>query len=223
MRQLISALLVSLLVAGAARSQEAPKPTDAHPVVLVEATRAMSSNLGYTSLAGWLLFSPDEGQRVQAGPGLRGGHLFQAGAADYESQTPPAGELLRVRGARVVALNVAFHLRVRVVGPLRLGGNFDFVGLGFGPERMAQRSSTPPLLLTASRPALLNLARDGRASRGSLISEFYAALDLPRGLDARLGVARASAAYTIAGPGAERQRYRRRDTLLALGLSYQLR
>lgn len=211
-----AAYAASRALSGRLTSVSAPRSV----YIVLDLSRGLGSELSYASTAGWLLFGLNESQSMQAGLGLRANFLW-AGSGKYEPQPPSAGDTLQVPAPRVLALNVAFHLRVRLAGAVRLGANFDFAGVGFGPARTAKASSAARQAVFG-RPELFNLARDESDSRGSLTSELYAAADLPQQFAVRLGYSRATTAYTTHSLTSDAVRYRRRDNMLVLGLSYTL-
>jgi hypothetical protein len=216
------ATLFSALLLRTAHAQTGP--TEPRNVILFDLTGAVGPTLNCTAAAGWGLWGLDQAGRVQAGFGLRASYFF-AEVNDYDGQNTPAGYTLRVPETRIVALNFAWHLRVRVAGPVRVGFNLDAAGLSFGPERTAQANGTPARLSPdrpGTRPVLLNVLRGGAADRGSLNSELYAAVALPRGLSLRAGYSHIVTGYRTDYFADDAGRYRRFRNLALLGLSYTL-
>ena len=174
--------------------------------------------------AAWRLWGLDAGGRFQAGVGLRASHYF-ADAAAYDSQNGTEGLILTVAEPRSLALNAAFQVRARVAGPVSLGFNLDLVGVSVGPLRPGQYSGNtsalppvlPPVVPLVTEPVTLNLLRGGLADQGSLNSELYAGLALPRGFGLRLGYC-----HLVTAQAADDTRYRRFRNLASVGLSWQL-
>ncbi|TGE21955.1 hypothetical protein E5K00_17000 [Hymenobacter aquaticus] len=177
---------------------------------LVDLTGAVGPTLTYASAAAWRLWGLDTGGRFQVGAGLRASHFF-TDSYDVDRQAGPGAATLRVLSPRLYALNAAFHLRARVAGPVRLGFNLDAAGLSFGPERSTTASGGQV------EPTRGNLLLGGRRDRGSLNSEFYLALALPRGLQVRAGWS-----HIVTGHQREATTYQRFHDLAALGVSYSL-
>ena len=117
---------------------------------------------------------------------------------------------------RLLALNLAFHVRARVAGPVRVGFNLDMLGATFGPDRTGTLTPDVPFQ-RPPRPVWNNVLLGGAADRGSLNSELYASVDLPYRLSVRGGWSHLVTAYDVDGT-----RYRRFHNLAALGISYQL-
>ncbi len=136
----LTALLLGLPLLAAA--QAAP---GRHATVL-DLTGAVGPSLNYASVAGWRLWGLDAAGRFQAGLGVRGSYYF-ADELTLDRQSGEAGpaSLLVVPDPRLGAVNLAFHVRARVAGPLRVGFNLDLAGISFGAERL---SSYPGFLLT---------------------------------------------------------------------------
>ena len=132
-----------------------------------------------------------------------------------DRQTGPAGGEIQVTQPRLTAFNAAFHLRARVVSRLHLGFNLDALGLSVGPDRAGQVAGSGTTL--SLRPVTGNVLLGGRADRGSLNSELYAAWGLARGLHLRGGYSHLVTAYED-----DAGRYHRFLNLAVLGLSYQL-
>lgn len=214
--RLFAFALAELLPLGAARAQSSP-PT-ARNATVFDLTGAAGPTLNYASAAAWRLWGLDAAGRFQVGLGGRVSHFFAA-SYDLARQTEPDGPAVQVPTPRLTSFNAAFHLRARVAGPLRLGFNLDAAGLTVGPERpqatAVGRGSTPAEVLV--RPVPGNLLLGGRRDRGSLNSEFYAAVALPRGWSLRAGWSHLVTAYA-----SDADRYRRFRNLAALGLSYEL-
>ncbi|MDJ0365031.1 hypothetical protein QMK33_07690 [Hymenobacter sp. H14-R3] len=182
---------------------------------MLDLTGAAGPTLNYTSIAGWRLWGLDAAGRFQAGVGVRGSYYF----ADALALDPQGGatQQLFVPSPRTGAVNVAFHVRARVAGPLRLGFNLDVGGVSFGPTRAVTFERTNNI--GAAQPTSGNLLLGGSKDRGSLNSELYASLALPADLSVRVGYSHIVTGYEEVGPDA---RYRRFRNLAALGLSYQL-
>lgn len=201
------------LSCGAAHAQTAPVPPR-HATVL-DLTGATGPTLNYASTAAWRLWGVGAAGRLQAGLGVRASHFFANGLA-LDNQTTPGAPSIQVWEPQLTALNAAFHLRARVVGPLRLGFNLDVAGVSFGAARPQGEVVGAPVGM-AVRPVRANLLLGGTRDRGSLNSEFYAAVALPRGLSLRAGWSHIATAYV-----SDADRYRRFRNLAALGVSYQL-
>lgn len=206
-------------------AQTAPSPR--HATVL-DLTAATGSGLHSVAAAAWRLWGLDAGGRFQAGLGLRASHFF-ANDLTFDSQTGPDGATLRVQEPRSLALNAALHLRVQVAGPLRIGFNLDLAGLSIGPYRPGQRTyATPPGPLPpgpvprtytpeVTEPVFGNLLLGGSRDRGSLNSELYASVSLPKRFSVRAGFGHIVTAQTV-----DSERYRRFRNQVMLGLSWQL-
>lgn len=203
------ALLGAALAPGAARAQSAPR----HATVL-DLTGAVGPTLNYGSAVAWRLWGLDAAGRFQAGAGVRVSHFFAEGYT-LDHQAGPEDFSIQVPEPRLTSFNAAFHLRARVAGPLQLGFNLDVAGLTVGPGRT--REAAAAAVGTPVRPVRGNLLLGGTRDRGSLNSEFYAALALPRGLSVRAGLS-----HLVTGYQDDATRFRRFRSLAALGLSYQL-
>ena len=217
------ALLSILAVAAGSVRAQSPAGPSRHATAL-DLTGASGPTINYSSAAAWRLWGIDRGGRFQAGLGLRASYFF-ADANDYYSQNAGGGYGLFVPDPHVLALNAAFHLRARVAGPVRLGFNLDFAGLSFGPSRTglvvgAPAGTAPERPQT--RPVRENILLGGRPDRGSLNSETYVAVALPRNFGLRLGYSHIVTAYKSDFLAADAGRYHRFRNLTALGLSYTL-
>jgi hypothetical protein len=198
----------SILLPTPAKAQTQLPP--ARHATVFDLTGATGPTLNYASVAAWRLWGVDAGGRFQVGAGLRASHFFADGY-DLDRQTGTGSPTLSVLAPRLYSLNAAFHLRVRVAGPVRLGFNLDAAGLSFGPVR------STPAAFEQVRPTTGNLLRGGSSDRGSLNSEFYLAASLPRGLSVRAGWS-----HIVTGYESEASTYHRFRNLALLGVSYQL-
>ncbi len=195
-----------------AGAQDAPPR---HATVL-DLTGATSSELHYASAAGWRLWGLDRGGRFQVGLGARASY-FWGPTADFGNQNDAARpDRLVVPQPRLLALNLAFHLRARVAGPVGVGFNLDFLGASFGPDRPADFGPTSSLAAT-TRPVRFNLLQGGLPDRGSLNSELYLRVALPHRLSLRGSYSHLVTAYAV-----DDTRYRQFRNLLGLGVSYEL-
>ena len=185
-------------------------PATPRPATVLDLTGASGPTLHYGSAAAWRLWGLDAAGRFQAGVGVRASHFF-ADSYALGTQAEPNQAGVQVARPRLTSFNAAFHLRARVAGPVRLGFNLDAVGLTVGPDRT---TGNPAQDL---HPVRGNLLLGGRRDRGSLNSELYAAVALPRGLSLRAGYSHLVTAYET-----DADRYHRFHNLAALGLSYQL-
>ncbi|WP_156109434.1 hypothetical protein [Hymenobacter sp. APR13] len=192
----------------AAQAQRTPPP--ARHATVMDLTGAVGPTLTYASAAAWRLWGLDPGGRFQVGAGLRASHYF-TDSYELVRQAGPGEASLGVLAPRLYSLNAAFHLRARVAGPVRLGFNLDAAGLSFGPDR----SPTAPG--GQLQPTRGNLLLGGSRDRGSLNSEFYLAVSLPRGLQLRAGWS-----HIVTGHERDATTYHRFHDLAALGLSYTL-
>ena len=207
--------LLSVVSLGAARAQTGP--AEPRRGMVLDLTGATGPQLNYASAAVWQLWSLDAGHRFQLGLGIRASHYFANGYS-LDNQTTPDHPGIEVKQPRLTSLNGAFCLRARVAGPVWLGFNLDVGGLSFGPQREAMlRNNFGQTVNVLARPLTGNLLLGGSRDRGSLNSEFYAAVALPHGLSLRAGWSHIVTAYAI-----DNNRYRRFHNLGALGLSYQL-
>jgi hypothetical protein len=195
----------------AGHAQTAPA---ARHATVFDLTGASGPSLNAASAATWRLWGLDAAGRFQVGLGLRATQFFAAGYA-LDRQTGPAGGEIQVAQPRLTAFNVAFHLRARVVRSLHLGFNLDALGLSVGPNRVGQAAGSGAIL--SLRPVAGNVLLGGRADRGSLNSELYAAWGLTQGLQLRGGYSHLVTAYED-----DASRYHRFLNLAVLGLSYQL-
>ena len=198
----------------------AQTPPARHATVF-DLTGAVGPTLNYTSAAAWQLWGLDQGGRFQMGLGVRASYFF-AEANDYYAQTGPSTYSLAVQKPQQFALNAAFHLRARVAGPVRIGFNLDALGVTVGADRPGVLGSSDGVLLPVSaqvsaRPVRGNLLKGGTPDIGSLNTELYASVALPRGFSVRVAYCHIVTAYE-----ANDYRYRRFRNLAALGLSYQL-
>ena len=192
-----------------AAQAQSPLPTARHATVF-DLTGAVGPTLNYASVAAWRLWGLDTGGRFQVGAGLRASHFFTDGY-DLDRQTGPGEATIGVLSPRIYSLNAAFHLRARVAGPVRLGFNLDAAGRSFGPERSTTAASG------LVQPTRGNLLLGGSRDRGSLNSEFYLAMGLPRGLNLRVGWS-----HLVTGHERDATTYHRFHNLVALGASYAL-
>jgi hypothetical protein len=212
MLRVVLAMLAALLPAFTASAQLAGPPRHA---TLVDLTGAAGSELYYTALAGWRLWGLAQGGRLQAGLGGRVTYFWgPANELDRQNGAAPPAALV-VPQPRLLALNLALHLRARVAGPVRLGFNLDLLGASFGPGRTAETTSSAAI--PEVRPVRNNVLLGGLADQGTLNSELYASLALPHHLSVRGGWSHVVTAYEV-----NDTRYRRFRNLAALGLSYQL-
>ena len=206
-----TALLLTLGLPLAAAAQTAPAGRNA---TVFDLTGAVGPTLNYGSAAGWRLWGLDAAGRFQVGLGVRGTYYFADAPLTLDPQRG-ASQQMYVPSPRMGGVNAAFHVRARVVGPLRLGFNLDLGGLSFGPERTTTFEFTNNF--SWAKPTSGNLLLGGSNDRGSLNSELYASLVLPAGLSVRVGYS-----HLVTGYEAQSVRYRRFRNLTALGLSYQL-
>lgn len=206
--------LFTLLLPLASHAQISKGPRHA---TVFDWTVAAGPDLHYGSAAGWQLWGLDGGGRVQAGLGGRVTYYRSAGN-DFDHQNG-APAILHVDEPRLLALNLALHLRARVAGPLRLGFNLDLLGATFGPDRTGTLTPAPTAgtFQGPPRPVWNNVLLGAAADRGSLNSALYASVALPYRLSVRGGWSHVVTAYEIGFA-----RYRRARNLAALGLSYQL-
>ena len=211
-------LLLSVAACGAlslgAHGQSGP--ADARHATVLDLTGATGPTQNYASAAAWRLWGLDAGGRFQVGLGLRASHYF-AGSSLLDNQTTAGGAGIQVWDPRLTALNAAFHVRARVAGPVRLGFNLDVLGASFGPARSLEAPGLGAGAQAQVSPVRGNLLLGGTRDRGSLNSEFYAAVALPQGLSLRVGWSHIVTAYAT-----DADRYRRFRNLAALGVSYQL-
>ncbi|GAA4358719.1 hypothetical protein GCM10023185_24630 [Hymenobacter saemangeumensis] len=202
-----------MLPALAAEAQPDSMPRHA---TVFDLSGAVGPTLNYTSAAGWQLWGIDKKGRFQAGLGGRVSY-FWSGRNEFDNQNGPGkAALLTVEEPRLLAFNVAFHVRARVAGPVSLGFNLDMLGATFGPDRSGMLLPDMPFQ-RPPRPVWNNLLLGGTADRGSLNSEFYASLALPHRLSLRGGWSHIVTAYEVDGT-----RYRRFHNLAVLGISYRL-
>lgn len=200
-----------------ARSQA--RPASPRSATVVDLTGAAGPTLHYASAAAWRLWGLDAAGRFQVGLGGRVSHYFGDGYA-LDPQAGPASASIQVARPAITSFNAALHLRARVVGPVRLGFNLDFLGLSTGPDRSRQDLGAAGAPAPASglvRPVPANVLLGGLPDRGSLNSELYAAVPLTGGLSVRAGYSHLVTAYED-----DASRFRRFRNLAALGLSYQL-
>ena len=138
------------------------------------------------------------------------------------------GVVLTVAEPRSLALNVAFHLRARVAGPVGVGFNLDVAGFSVGPDRPGTRTDPPqapagPIWLTfppgpaRTEPVPGNLLLGGLRDRGSLNSELYVSAALPAGFSVRVGYC-----HLVTAQNVDNERFRRFRDLASLGVSWQL-
>ena len=220
MRPLLFLLPLALPLATLAQTA-----SPARHATVIDLTAASGAGLHSVAGAAWRLWGLDAGGRFQAGLGLRASHFFGSDLT-FDSQTGPADATLQVVEPRSLALNAALHLRARVAGPVSLGFNIDLAGLTFGPYRPGQRNYVlPPGGLPprpnrepdVTEPVFGNLLLGGSRDQGSLNSELYASLALPRGFSARVGFGHVVTAQAVGS-----ERYRRFRNQVMLGLSWQL-
>lgn len=211
MKKILLSALCSGFLAAPVRAQTASVPS--RYATVLDLTGAVGPTLGYASAAAWRLRGLGANGRFQLGLGLRASHYF-ADRNLLDNQTTSGGAVIQVRNPRLTSLNAAFQLRARVAGPLQVGFNLDVLGVSFGPGRPLE---APAAGQEAVRPVRGNVLLGGARDRGSLNSEFYVAVALPRGLGIRAGWSHLVTAYQT-----DADRYRRFRNLAALGLSYQL-
>ncbi|HEX8657450.1 MAG TPA: hypothetical protein VF690_07955 [Hymenobacter sp.] len=185
-------------------------PSAARHATVFDLTGAVGPTLNYASAAAWRLWGLDAGGRFQVGAGLRASYFFTDGY-DLDRQTGPGGPTINVPAPRIYSFNAAFHLRARVAGPMSLGFNLDAAGLSFGPER------STPTAPGQVRPTRGNLLLGGSRDRGSLNSELYLAVTLPRSVGLRAGWS-----HIVTGHESDASTYRRFRNLAALGVTYSL-
>ena len=210
---------LALLPHRAAAQTDPAAPRHATVLDLTGATG--EDGLRYASAAGWRLWGLDRGGRFQVGLGARASYYWAA-ENDFDRQNGPdasSANVLRVSQPRLLALNLGFHLRARVAGPVRVGFNLDALGASFGPERLGVFGFDQPGLafVATAKPVQANILQGGDPDRGSLNSELYLSVALPRGLSVRGAWSHLVTAYQV-----DDVRYRRFRNLAALGLSYQL-
>jgi len=199
----------------------------ARHATVFDLTAATGPTLNAASVAVWRLWGLDAGGRFQVGLGLRASHYF-ADVNAFDSQTGPDNGVLTVTKPRSLALNVAFHLRARVAGPVGVGFNLDVAGFSVGPDRPGTRTYPPqapagPIWLTfppgpaRTEPVPGNLLLGGLRDRGSLNSELYASVALPAGFSVRAGYC-----HLVTAQIADDYRFRRFRNLASVGVSWQL-
>lgn len=211
------------------------RPTCAQPRVspgrtstLVAVSGRAGPSLNQVAVAGWRLWGSKPNGRLQAGVGLHGQVLFAISDPYLGQDTPNsqqgANYTLSVPPHHVFALNTALHIRLRVLGPLRLGAVVDVAGLSFGPasEGIGLRDG---LVATALhfQPVRYNLQLGDAHARGTLASEGYLAVDLPHAFSLRVGYAHVVTALRTDEPNEYAGRYQSTDNQFIAGVSYALR
>lgn len=153
-------------------------------------------------------------RRAMVGAGLRASAYGGAPAAyalrGAASATFP--DLLVIDPA-VGALDLAVFSEFALGRRLALGFNLDLLGVAAGPRR--------PAGALDAEPQTGSVFRYGDADRGALNSEFYAALRLGGRWRVRAGASHYVTNYLVsgAGPGAERARYQRFETVAFVALA----
>ena len=212
------------------------------PVVLLDVAGGPGLRLNPSSaltgaLSGWLMWHSTrqplqpEGavepfpSRFAFGGGLRLTHLRSSGSDRFEGRAAAEGMALEVNDPQLTALNLAMHLRLRVLGkperhPLSVGFNIDLGGFSFGPARTALQVplSVPPTFNYATRPVRANVLLGNKNDRGTLNSELYLAWKATPRLALRGGWAHVASGYAHAGA-----RYQRFTNLMIVGLSYDVK
>ncbi len=222
---LFSVALLALPLAAAAQTA----PTTPRHATVLDLGGAVGPTLNYGSVAAWRLWGLDAAGRLQVGLGVRGTHFF-ADEATYDGQNVRENSAnqsqytLYVPSPRITALNIALQLRARVAGPVRVGFSIDLAGLSTGPERVGRADGTLFNIApnrAGTRPVRQNLLLGGNRDRGSLNSELYAAVDLPRNFSLRGGYSHLVTAFEQYAFLDDAGRYRRFSNLAVLGLNYE--
>lgn len=165
-------------------------------------------------------------RRLRLGYGLRYSHL---GGERLGFRTSDRGQLGGGPVDRVDlepnihALNAEIHIGYRIGNRVEAGFNIDLLGVGFGPDRTFDQSSSGGSSVTGS-PSSFNLLRLGRRDRGSLDSEFYLALAVSPRLVLRGGLSHYVAEYETDQPlSGGSDRVRSVGNLVFAALTYRWR
>ena len=160
---------------------------------------------------------------VRFGLGLRGTYatgdlrLSPAGATNA-----PTGviDTLSV-SASALLLNVSGHASVLLTDWLEAGLNIDLAGLATGSERTGtyRASSSAPATTVGASPSATNLFANGSKDRGSLNSEFFAALRATNRVTIRGGLSHQLVEYRAKRVLASNtDRFRRYSNLVFVGV-----
>ena len=155
------------------------------------------------------------------------GQLFAIGDPYLGQDTPNsqngAHYTLAVPAHQVLALNTAWHIRLRVVGPVRLGTVVNVAGLSFGLtfDGIGLRDGSVATLVHL-RPERYNLQLGDAHAHGTLASEWYVAVDLPHAFGLRVGYAHVVTALTTDKPREYARRYQSADNQFIAGVTYTL-
>ncbi|RZL14712.1 MAG: hypothetical protein EOO62_04715 [Hymenobacter sp.] len=194
---------------------------------LLDVSGRAGPSLNQVAVAGWRLWGVGPNGRLQVGVGLRGRLLFAIGDPYVGQDTPNsqsgARYTLSVPAHQVLALNTALHMRLRVVGPVRLGAVVDVAGLSFGPafDGIGLRDGLVATLVHL-RPERYNLQLGDAHAHGTLASEWYVAVDLPHAFGLRVGYAHVVTARTADEPREYAGRYQSTDNQFIAGVTYTL-
>lgn len=210
---IMSHYLLGFLLVVPILAQAQTDPTARHATVL-DLSGATGSGLRNASIAGWRLWGIDRGGRFQAGLGGRATYFWGQPSAFDNQNAPTQPVQLLVSAPRLLALNLAFHVRARVAGPIGVGFNLDFLGASVGSAQPATLSDGRN---TAATPVRLNVLKGGSPDQGSLNSELYVRVALPQGFSLRGGWSHLVTAHAV-----DDTRYRKFRNLASLGLSYEL-
>ncbi len=215
-------LCISLLGTGQAQGEEtSPElaPVLPHFIQTFDFAIGAAAHEYTAALSLHTLYGFGSSRRLKVGLGTRffsffGGDNLGYTTAEASLISSNLVNTLNISGAQTNSLNATFHINYNLIAGLVLGFNIDLIGVGFGNSRSgAQPAST----------SSFNILLGGKADRGQLDSEFFAAYEFTDHLTVRGGLSHLSSEYTTsAKPDNGNNRYRHSTTLPFIAVSYRL-